>query len=170
MAITLGSNPLDPTSTFAVRVSGSGQANTGTEFSYAQLTGWLNAISDTQIGTVDASQYTGIQFYAIINTGATGARLMVGTLYTDLSGGMCTITPGGEGLLRPPGRAARDHDRVDEVPGPVRQPDADRVRKPEPAGRRFPKREILHLKRDLGIPMNGPIAPWELWIDDLTFY
>jgi hypothetical protein len=92
--ITIGSNPLDPTSTFAVHVSGSGQANTAGQFSYAQLTAWLNTVSETQIGTVDASQYTGVQFYAIVNTGALGARLTIGNLYTEPSGGMCTTTAG----------------------------------------------------------------------------
>ena len=38
VAITIGSNPLDPSSTFAVHVTGSGQMNGGGAFSFAQLT------------------------------------------------------------------------------------------------------------------------------------
>ena len=41
---------------------------------------------------------------------------------------------------------------------------------PSPLGDTFPKSAIIHLKWDIGIPMTGPTAPWELWIDDLTFY
>jgi hypothetical protein len=40
------------------------------------------------------TSYTGVQFYAIVNTGETGARLTVGDLYTDPVGGLCTTTPG----------------------------------------------------------------------------
>jgi len=41
---------------------------------------------------------------------------------------------------------------------------------PSPVGQAFPKEAITLLKWDLGIPSTGPTAPWELWVDDLTFY
>lgn len=170
VSITLGSNPLDPTSTFAVHVSGSGQANTATEFAYAQLTAWLNTISDTQIGTIDASQYTGVQFYAIIKTGTTGARLTVGTLYTDPSGGMCTTTPGPKGCYDNPGAQLQITTAWTKYQIPFNSLTQLGYGNPSPLGADFPKHQILHLKWDLGIPMIGPTAPWELWIDDLTFY
>jgi len=34
----------------------------------------------------------------------------------------------------------------------------------------FPKNAITLLKWDIGIPMTGPTDPWELTVDDLTFY
>ena len=169
-SITLGSSSLDPTSTFAVHVSGSGQANTGTEYAYAQLTAWLNTVSDTEIGTVDASQYTGIQFYAIINTGVTGARLTVGNLYTDPSGGICTTTSGPKGCYDNPGAELAITTEWTKYQVPFASLTQLGFGNPSPLGDAFPKSAIIHLKWDVGVPMTGPTAPWELWIDDLTFY
>jgi len=168
--ITLGSNPLDPTSTFAVHATGSGQANTGTQYSYAQLTAWLNTISETQIGTVDASQYTGVQFYAIINTGPSGVRLTVGNLYTDPSGGMCTTTAGPKGCHDHPGAQLTISTTWTKYQVPFDSLTQAGFGNPSPIGAQFPKGAIVQLKWDIGIPATGPTPPWELWIDDLTFY
>jgi hypothetical protein len=169
-SITLGANPLDPSSTFAVHVSGSGQANTGTEFTYAQLAARLNTISETQIGTVDASRFTGIQFYGIINTGTLGARLTVGTLFTDPSGGMCTTTAGPKGCYDNPGAQLAVSTAWTKYQVPFASLTQLGFGNPSPLGADFPRSAILDLKWDIGIPMNGPTPPWELWIDDLTFY
>ena len=169
-SITLGSNPLDPTSTFAVHVSGSGQENVGTQFSYAQLTAWLNTVSETQIGTVDASKYTGIQFYGIISTGPLGARLTVGNLYTDPSGGMCTETSGPKSCYDHPGAPLAISTTWTRYQIPFDSLTQLGFGNPSPTGAQFPKGAIVQLKWDIAIPMNGPTPPWELWIDDLTFY
>lgn len=169
-AIPLGTNPLDPTSTFAIRVSGADQQNTSSEFAYAQLTAWLNTISDTEIGTVDASQLTGVQFYAIINTGTTGARLTVGNLYTHPSGGMCTTASGPRGCYDNPGAPLTIGTTWMKYQVPFASLTQLGFGNPSPVGPDFPKSAILHLKWDVVVPMTGPTAPWELWIDDLTFY
>lgn len=170
VSITLGSSPLDPTSTFAVRVSGSGQVNAGSEFSYAQLTAWLNTVSDTQIGSVDASQYTGVQFYAIINTGPLGARLTVGNLYTEPSGGMCTTAAGPRSCYDHPGAQLAISTTWTKYQVPFDSLTQVGFGNPSPVGAQFPKGAIVQLKWDIGIPASGPTPPWELWIDDLTFY
>jgi len=39
-----------------------------------------------------------------------------------------------------------------------------------PTGVDFPKSAITFVRWDIGIPSTGPTEPWELWIDDVTFY
>ena len=41
---------------------------------------------------------------------------------------------------------------------------------PSPTGGDFPRGAITHLKWDIGIPMSGPTAAWDLWVDDVSFY
>lgn len=172
--ITIGSNPLDTSSTYAVHVTGQGQANTATSSAFVQLNASLNAPSSTQQGTVDATAYTGIQFYAIINTANTGARLTVANLYTDPIGGMCKTNPA-------PGdkTACFDHPGAQlTVSGKTwtkYQIPFDSLTQlgfgnKSPLGAQFPKNAITLLKWDIGIPQTGPTEPWELWIDDLSFY
>ena len=170
VSITLGSNPLDPTSTFAVRVSGSGQENIAGQFSYAQLTATLNTISETQIGTVDASQYTGVQFYAIVNTGALGARLTIGNLYTEPSGGMCTTTAGPRSCYDHPGAQLAISTAWMKYQVPFASLTQLGFGNPSPLGAQFPKGALVQLKWDIAISATGPTPPWELWVDDLTFY
>lgn len=172
-AITLDTNPLDTSSTYAVHVTGQGQANTATSSTFVQLNASLNAPSATQQGTVDATAYTGIQFYAIINTDTTGARLTVANLYTDPIGGMCKTNP-----------APNDKTACFDHPGAQLMISTTWMKyqirfdsltqlgfgNKSPLGAQFPKNAITLLKWDIGIPQNGPTAPWVLWIDDLTFY
>jgi hypothetical protein len=171
--ITIGSDPLDTSSTYAVHVTGRGQENTTTSSAFVQLNASLNAPSPTQQGTVDARAYTGIQFYAIVNTATTGARLTVADLYTDPIGGLCKTTPA-------PGEktACFDHPGAQLAIGTTwmkYQIAFDSLTQlgfgnKSPLGALFPKDAITLLKWDIGIPPTGPTAPWELWIDDLTFY
>jgi hypothetical protein len=171
MSIPIGFDPFDPSSTFAVHVTGSGQQNTGTTFAFAQLTASLNAPSATQIGTVDATAFTGIQFYAIISTGATGARLTVGDIYTDPIGGRCTTTPGQPtSCFDNPGAQLTISTAWTKYQIPFASLTQLGFGNPSPTGAMFPKNAITHLKWDIGIPMTGPTAAWELWVDDLTFY
>jgi len=170
-AITLGSNSLDKASTYAVHVSGEGQTNISTTtFSYAQLTLALNTLSATQVGTVDASAFTGIQFYGKITVAASGLRLTVADLYTDPSGGMCSPSGGKTGCFDAPGYqlAASADWKLYKVPF------ADLMQigfgNPSPTGGLFPKDKIINLKWDIGIPAQGATQPWEIWVDDLTFY
>jgi hypothetical protein len=168
-AITIGTDPLDPASTYAVHVTGSGQENTATGSAFAQLTVSLNTLTATEIGTVDASAYTGIQFYAIIDTATTGARLTVANEYTHPSGGICTA----DGASR-----CFDSPGLELDPSKVwtkyQVPFASLVQlgfgNKSPLGADFPKNKIINLKWDLGIPQTGPTRAWEFWVDDVTFY
>lgn len=170
-AITIGSNPLDPSSTFAIHVTGSGQQNVGGTFSYAQLNASLNAPSASQIGSIDVSAYTGVQFYAIINTGTTGARLTVADLYTDPLGKLCTTTPGQPtSCYDHPGAQLAISTTWTKYQIPFASLTQLGFGNPSPVGAMFPKNAITLMKWDIGIPMTGTTAPWELWIDDLTFY
>ncbi|HEU4730473.1 MAG TPA: hypothetical protein VFT22_21390 [Kofleriaceae bacterium] len=171
MSIPIGFDPFDPSSTFAVHVTGAGQENTGTTFAYAQLTASLNAPSATQIGAVDATAFTGIQFYAIITTGETGARLTVGDLYTDPIGGKCTTTPGQPtSCFDNPGAPLTITTAWTKYQIPFDSLTQVGFGNPSPTGALFPKDAITHIKWDIGIPMTGQTLPWELWVDDLTFY
>jgi hypothetical protein len=169
-SITIGSNPLDQASTFAVHVSGNGQQNTATQPAYVQLTASLNTLSATEVGSVDASAYTGIQFYAIVNTATTGARLTVANLYTDPSGGMCTTAGGTKGCYDSPAFQLTPSTTWTKYVVPFDKLTQIGFGNPSPLGAEFPKRAIVNLKWDIGIPKDGPTAPWELWVDDLTFY
>lgn len=169
--ITIGSNPLDPSSTFAVHVTGSGQENAGGTFAFAQLTASLNAPSAAQIGSVDVSAYTGIQFYGIMNTGMTGVRLTVANLYTDPLGARCTTTPGQPtSCFDHPGTQLTISTTWTKYQIPFASLTQIGFGNPSPVGAMFPKNAITLLKWDIGIPMTGPTAPWELSVDDLTFY
>jgi hypothetical protein len=168
--ITIGTDPLDPASTYAVHVLGSGQQNMGTVFSFAQLTVSLNTLSETQVGNVDASAYTGVQFYGIINTAASGARLTVADLYTDPSGGMCTIASGAKACFDNPGAQLTPSTTWTKYQVPFASLTQLGFGNPSPLGVDFPKRAIVDLKWDIGIPSTGATAPWEIWVDDLTFY
>lgn len=169
--ITIGTDPLDPSSTFAVHVTGSGQENVGTTHSFAQLTVSLDAASGPRIGSVDVTPYTGVQFYAIVNTGRSGARLTVGDLYTDPVGGLCTTTPGQPtSCYDHPGAQLTITTTWTKYQVPFASLTQLGFGNPSPVGQVFPKDAITLLKWDIGIPMTGPTAPWELWVDDLTFY
>jgi hypothetical protein len=171
MSIPNGFDPFDPSSTFAVHVSGSGQQRTGTTSAFAQLTASLNAPSATQLGTVDATGYTGIQFYAIITTGVTGARLTVGDLDTDPVGGRCTTTPGQPtSCFDDPGAELRITTAWTKYQLPFAGLTQLGAGNPSPTGAMFPTSAITHVTWDLGIATTEPTAAWELWIDDLTFY
>ena len=163
--IDLGSNPLDSMSTYAVHVTGSGQENVGDTFAFAQLTVSLNAPSETQIGSVDASAYTGIEFSAIVNTGSTGARLTVANLYTDPIGGKCTTS-----CFDHPGAPLPITTTWTKYQIPFASLVPNGVGNQNPMGAMFPKNAITLLKWDIGIPRTGATEPWELWVDDLSFY
>lgn len=172
--IAPGFNTLDSSSAFAIHVTGSGQENvmTGTEttFSYAQLTVSLNAPSDTEIGTVDASAYTGIQFYAIVNTADTGARFTVANLYTDPIGNQCTTAPGPMNCYDHPGTSLALTTTWTKYQIEFASLTQIGYGNHSPLGTAFPRSAITLLKWDIGIPDTGPTEPWELWVDDLTFY
>jgi hypothetical protein len=169
-AIIAGFNTLDLTSTFAIHVSGSGQQNVGQTFSYAQLGAPLNAASATQVGSVDASAYTGVQFQAIVRTAATGAHLSIGNLFTDPIGGMCTPADGDTECY--------DHPQAPLAPSTTwtQYRIAFNTLKQvgfgnqSPIGAAFPSSAITFIRWDIGIPATAPVEPWELWIDNLTFY
>jgi hypothetical protein len=173
VAFAAGTNPLDTSSTFAIHVSGMGQQNVGSDFSYAELFAALNQPSDDKVGTVDASMYTGIQFYGKISANrTTGVRLTVANLFTDPAGGMCT--PGGSNKTD-----CYDNPGIGLTLSATswmmyRVPFADLMQQdygfPSPVGPAFPRSAITHIRWDIGIAELGPTEPWELWIDDLMFY
>jgi len=172
-AIAASFNTKHVESRFAVHVSGHGQQNTATASAFAQLTASLNSLSKTDIGTVDASAYTGIRFFARLASGPSGARLTVGTLYTDPVGGQCI--PGGtnkSGCFDNPGAQLAisgttwmeykvAFDTLTQIGFGL----------PSPTGVNFPKQAITHIKWDIGIPTDDTATEaWDLWVDDLTFY
>jgi len=173
VAIAAGFDTKHLASRFAVHVSGHEQQNTPTASSFAQLTASLNALSKTDIGTVDASAYTGIQFFGMVTTGHTGMRLTVGDLYTDPVGGQCII--GGlnkSGCFDNPGAQLA----ISGMTWTLYQvPFASLTQigfgLPSPTGVNFPKQAITHIKWDVGIPTdNTATEAWDLWVDDVTFY
>jgi hypothetical protein len=177
MASAPMANPLHD-STFAVHVSGSGQANVPPASTFAQLTASLNTLSITDVGTVDASAYTGIRFDAMLTAGMAGARLTVGTVYTDPAGGMCDPnghagTTDGEGTIcfDNPGAqltvSGMVWTRYEVAFASLHQLGFGRHC---PTGAEFPRAAITHLKWDIGIPMSGPTPPWDLWVDNVEFY
>jgi hypothetical protein len=170
ISITGDATRPDMSSTFAVHVSGAGQMNPPNETgAYAQLTASLNQGSDTDIGTVDASDYIGIQFYAKLTTGDAGARLTVGNLFTDPAGGRCV--PDGTdntGCYDNPGAqlVMSAEWKLYQVPFDS----LEQLGYGLPIPKTFPKSAITHIKWDIGIPMMGATPAWDLWVDDLTFY
>jgi hypothetical protein len=168
-AIARGFNTLDPTSTFAIHVTGSGQENVGGVFSYAQLFAPLNAPAVGQVGTVDASAYTGVEFHAIVNVAATGARLRVANLYTDPSGGMCT-TDGASGCFDHPGAGLAPSTTWTKYQVPFASLTQVGFGNPSPTGAAFPASAIVFVRWDINVPTTGPTPPWELWVDSVTFY
>src|SRR4051812_47406071 len=164
--IALGSNPLDPGSTFAVHVSGSGQGGVG---SYAWVAAELNAPSASQVGTVDASQYTGVQFYAIVSSSA-GAWLTVANLYTDPLGQRCTSTPGPTRCYDHPNAPLTPSTEWTRYQIPFASLTQFASGNPSPLGDAFPKDAIIYLQWLIGTSDSGSTPAWELWIDDVTFY
>lgn len=169
--ITIGTDPLDPASTLAIHASGSGQQNMGATFAFAQLTASLNTLSATEVGTVDASAYTGVQFYAIIDTASTGARLTIANIYTDPSGGLCSTTGAAmKGCFDSPGAQLTPSTTWTKYQVPFASLVQLGFGNPSPLGADFPKRAIVNVRWDIGIPPTDPTGPWQLWVDDLTFY
>lgn len=169
-----GTNNQNTQSRFAIHVSGSGQQNIpGGAFAYAQVTATLHWITDDYNGSVDASAFTGIQFYGKVTAGALGVRLTVGNLYTDPVGGICT--PGGENRTDCYDNPGADlqlttNDRWVRYQIPFASLTQYDFGYPSPVGASFPKDAITHIKWDIGIPEVAATEPWELWIDDLKFY
>jgi hypothetical protein len=170
--IAAGSNMVNMTSTFAIHVAGGGQENAANAPAYAQLTAALNTLSDTDIGTVDASAYTGIQFSAMLSAGTTGARLTVGTLYTDPAGGKCDPAATGQTMCfdNPGAQLAVSGATWTKYQVPFTTLRQIGFGLPSPIGDSFPKNAITHIKWDIGIPPTGPTAAWDLWVDDVQFY
>lgn len=171
IGIALDFNTLDTQSTFAIHVSGSGQMNSGGTFTYAQLWAALNNPGPGMVGTVDATAYTGVQFYAIINTAPTGAHFRVANLYTDPAGGMCSLD------TRDPG-ACYDHPGAPlalstvwtKYQVPFKSLTQGGFGHPSPVGDAFPRNAITVVRWDINIPATDPTGAWELWVDDVTFY
>jgi hypothetical protein len=168
VSITIGSNPLDPTSTFAVHVSGSGQG-TVDQGSYAALIARLNVVSPTEIGTVDASQYTGLQFYAIVDSSA-GAWVRIANLYTEPLGQRCTDTPGPTQCYDHPNAELANASTWTKYQIPFASLRQFGGGYPSPVGDAFPRDALIFIQWLIGVPATGTTPPWELWIDDLTFY
>jgi hypothetical protein len=168
-----GGNPLDMASRFAVHVTGNGQQSTATVTSYAHVTATLNTLSSAQTGTVDASAYQGIQFDAIVNTGPAGAKVNVGTLYSEPQGGMCSTAsdaPAMTGCYDRPGAqlAVSTAWTRYQVPFDGLRPTGFGT--PSPTGAAFPRAALVVVEWAIVIPATGPAPAWELWIDDLGFY
>lgn len=168
-AIDPGFNSLDRTSTFAVHVSGSGQQNAGETFSYAQLSASLNTYG-SQVGTVDASAYTGVAFDAIVITGPDGARLRIPNLYTDPAGEMCMMVSGPTNCYDHPGVRLAPSTAWMRYEVPFATLTQVGFGNPSPVGSDFPSDAIILIRWEINIPAMGATEPWELWVDNVTFY
>jgi hypothetical protein len=173
-AISVGSNPLDPASRFAVHISGSGQANTPTVSSYVRFCAWFNlkeppfGASGT-VGTIDASAYTGIQFHAIVNS-PSGALVSVSNLYTEPSGGTCTTTPGPKACWDEPAANLPRSTAWTKYQIPFAALKQGGWGNPSPVGPDFPRNAIARINWYILIPQTGPTPAWDLWIDEVSFY
>jgi hypothetical protein len=167
-------NLLDPSSKYAISVSGVGQKNEigGIGFSYAQLSATLNTLSATQVGSVDASAFTGLEFDAIINA-PSGARVSLANKYTDPSGHLCDPHPA------QPMKSCFDNPSLVLAPStawthyqiPFKALTQLGFGFPSPTGDQFPASEIINVRWDIDIPSDNTETPaWELWIDNLRFY
>jgi len=171
VAITSDPNPFNTSSTHAVHVSGEGQHNVGENFAYAELFAALNQPSDTEVGTVDASMYTGIQFYGKLSAGSTGARVTVGNLFTAPAGGMCT--PGGANktdCYDNPGIELVMSTTWKKYEVPFASLTQYGYGYPSPVGPAFPRNAITEVRWDIVVPDTGNTMAWDLWVDDLRFY
>jgi len=167
-------NLLDPSSKYAINVSGVGQKNDpgGIGFSYAQLTATMNTLSATQIGSIDASAFTGVQFDAII-IAPSGARVSIANKYTDPSGQLCDPQP------ERPLKSCFDNPNLVLAPStewtryqiPFKDLTQVGFGLPSPVGDQFPREEIISLRWDIDVPGDNTETPaWELWIDNLKLY
>jgi hypothetical protein len=172
IALAADSNPLDPTSRFAIHVSGSGQHNVPPDFSFAQLAASLNQTNDDDGAPIDASAYTGVQFLAKVTAGASGIRLTVSNIYTDPVGGKCT--PNGTAMNDCYDDAGMDLAMTGAIWTKFNVPFAQLTQygygNPSPLGASFPRDAITRIQWEIGIPDTGNTEAWELWIDDLRFY
>jgi hypothetical protein len=173
-AIARGFNPLDPASAFAIHVTGQGQVNHGNDTSYADIVATLNTNSDDETGTVDASQYTGIQFYGVIDVDAeAGAWLRVADLYTDPAGGMCDPDGGPTDCYDHPGAqlTLTSTWTLYQIPfASLTQFGGPGETNQSPVGAAFPRTAITYLQWLIGVPTTQANPAWELWIDDVAFY
>ena len=166
---TVGTNPLNPASTFVVHVSGSGQASGPGTIPYATLGAPLNTIPAMASGTVDASAYTGIQFSGKLVAGTLGIRLGVANLYTDPVGGLCG-GGGATGCYDDPSAPLQVGAGWVTYRVPFDQLTQLGFGNPSPVGASFPRDHITRLVWIVMIPATGPVDPWDLMIDDVTFY
>lgn len=167
--IVAGTNPFDPASTFVIHVSGSGQATVGGIYGYATLGMPFNTIENMPSGTVDASTYTGIQFSGKLVAGALGIRLGIANLYTDPVGGMCSGT-GGAACYDDPSAALSVGAGWTTYQVPFATLTQRGFGNPSPLGASFPRDHITRLNWLVIVPDSGPTEPWDLVIDNVTFY
>jgi hypothetical protein len=94
----------------------------------------------------------------------------VGTLYTDPSGGMCSGDGGASGCYDHPGMAIAPSTTWMKYQVPFAGLTQSGFGNPSPTGAAFPSNAIVFVRWDVNIAATGPTDPWELWIDDVTFY
>jgi hypothetical protein len=100
-----------------------------------------------------------------------GSWFTVTNLYTDPVGKLCTATAGQPtSCFDHPGANLTLTNVWTKYQIPFASLTQIGFGNPSPLGANFPRNAITLVKWDIGIPMSGPTEPWELWVDDLTFY
>lgn len=177
--MALGDNPIDTTSRYAIKVSGSDQVNDlspgGIGYSYAQLTAPFNTLSDREIGSVDASAFTGIEFDALI-TAPSGVRASIANAYTDPAG----VPPGGKSCDPHPSLPNSCYDNPNVMlrasgawthyQVKFRDLTQNGFGNESPTGDQFPSNAIFHLRFDIDIPEKAVTPAWEIRVDNVKFF
>jgi hypothetical protein len=157
-----------PGSTKAIHVSGSGQANVGVApapvtYAYVSLAASLNSPSATQRGALNGAGLTGVKFWGKI---AGPIELQVPNVNTDPAGGKCTTgtsqcADNGKTILAPSAAWTQYMIPFSSLMG------AGFGNSP---GVPFLSGQIYSIEWHVTIPATGPVGPWDIWVDDLSFY
>jgi hypothetical protein len=158
------------TSTKCIHVSGSGQKNSGAMMydAHATLSAALNQPETNMAGSLNASAYTGVQFYGKV-TG--NVVLQVSNADTDPHGGKCSGSA-----------ATQCYDHAEKMlpvssswmlykiafSDLMQEGFGNKTASP------FPKSAIYSIVFKIPVPdfsaMPNAAPAWDLWVDDLSFY
>jgi hypothetical protein len=152
-------NPSNPTSTKAIHVAGSGQRNTtATSYdAYVQLSATLNQPSANLAGYLNASAYTGVQFWGKI-TGP--VNLQVSFAGSDPDAHMC----GRCGDNPEKALTATTSWTLYKIPfsSLAQEGFGDPVS--------FSSATTMKIVWKVVIPTSATTPAWDIWVDDLMFY
>jgi hypothetical protein len=136
----------------------------------------LNAPSANQFGAVDASAFTGIVFDA--KGGGTTFWVGVDDSDTELQAGQCDVVQSGcydypsvDITAAQPPRPALSRSTWQTFQVPFFQLLSQGFGMPRSAiGSALPKNAIYQIVFKIYFTNIAPLQPWELWVDNLSFY